>query len=59
MKYSEFDFSFKITLFLDFDLSQLTSLQFIMYHVAGFYKPTVLKVHPPFCRIPAYATMPG
>ncbi len=26
---------------------------------AGFYKPTVLKVHPPFCRITAYATMPG
>jgi len=23
---------------------------------AGFYKPTVLKVHPPFCRITAYAT---
>ena len=26
---------------------------------AGFYKPTVHKVHPPFCRITAYATMPG
>ncbi len=26
---------------LDFGLSQLTSLQFIQYHVAGFYKPTI------------------
>jgi hypothetical protein len=26
---------------------------------AGFYKPTVIKGHPPFCRITAYATMPG
>jgi hypothetical protein len=26
---------------LDFDLSQLTSLQFIEHHVAGFYKPTI------------------
>jgi hypothetical protein len=26
---------------------------------AGFYKPTILKFHPPFCRITAYATMPG
>jgi hypothetical protein len=27
--------------FLDFGLSRLTSLQFIQYHVAGFYKPTI------------------
>jgi hypothetical protein len=26
---------------------------------AVFYKLTVPKVHPPFCRITAYATMPG
>jgi len=26
---------------------------------AVFYKPTTLKVHPPFWRITAYATMPG
>jgi hypothetical protein len=34
-------------------------LHFILSYEAGFYKPTVLKVHPPFCRITAYATMPG
>jgi hypothetical protein len=32
--------------FLDFGLSQLTSLQFIQYHVAGFYKPTVPQSPP-------------
>jgi hypothetical protein len=26
-------------------------LHFILSYEAGFYKPTVLKVHPPFCRI--------
>ena len=26
---------------LDFGLSRLTSLQFILCHVAGFYKPTI------------------
>jgi hypothetical protein len=26
---------------------------------AGFYKPTVLKLHPPLCRITAHATVPG
>jgi hypothetical protein len=26
---------------MDFGLSRLTSLQFIQYHVAGFYKPTI------------------
>ncbi len=45
-------------LLLDFGLSRLTSLQFIQYHVAGFYKP-FLKVHPPICGITAHATMPG
>jgi len=34
-------------------------LHFILSYEAGFYKPTILKVHPPFCRITAYATMPG
>ena len=33
-------------------------LDFILSYVAGFYKPTILKVLPPFCRITAYATMP-
>jgi hypothetical protein len=31
---------------LDFGLSRLTSLQFIQYHVAGFYKPTVPQSPP-------------
>ena len=36
-----------ITFFLlDFGLSQLTSLQFIQYHVAGFYKPTIPQSPP-------------
>jgi hypothetical protein len=26
---------------------------------AGFHKPTVLKLHPPLCRITAHATVPG
>jgi hypothetical protein len=34
-------------------------LHFILCYEAGFYNPTVLKVHPAFCRITAYATMPG
>jgi hypothetical protein len=34
-------------------------LHFNLSYEAGFYKPTVLKVHPPYCRITAYATMPG
>jgi hypothetical protein len=42
---------------LDFVLSQLTSLQFILYYVTGFYKPTVLKV--PTLPFAGYATMPG
>jgi hypothetical protein len=32
--------------FLDFGLSQLTSLQFIHCHVAGFYKPTIPQSSP-------------
>ena len=44
---------------LDFGISRLTSLQFIQYHVAGFYNPTFHKVHPPICGITAHATMPG
>jgi hypothetical protein len=32
---------------LDFCLSQLTSLQIILYHVAGFYKPTIPHISPP------------
>jgi hypothetical protein len=31
---------------LDFGLSQLTSLQFIHCHVAGFYKPTIPQSPP-------------
>jgi hypothetical protein len=34
-------------------------LHLILFYEAGFYMPTVLKVHPPFCRITAYATMPS
>jgi hypothetical protein len=31
---------------LDFGLSRLESLQFIQYHVAGFYKPTIPQSPP-------------
>jgi hypothetical protein len=31
---------------LDFGLSRLTSLQFIQYHVTGFYKPTIPQSPP-------------
>ncbi len=31
---------------LDFGLRRLTSLQFIQYHVAGFYKPTIPQSPP-------------
>jgi hypothetical protein len=31
---------------LDFGLSRLKSLQFIQYHVAGFYKPTIPQSPP-------------
>jgi WD40 repeat protein len=33
-------------LLLDFGLSRLTSLQFIQYHVAEFYKPTIPQSPP-------------
>ncbi len=33
-------------------------LHFILSYEARFYKITVLKVQPSFCRITAYATMP-
>ncbi len=36
--------------FLDFGLSRLTSLQFIQYHVAGFYKLTIPKSPPSHLR---------
>jgi hypothetical protein len=35
---------------LDFGLSRLTSLQFIQYHVAGFYKPTIPQSPPSHLR---------
>ncbi len=37
----------------------LTSFRFIVGNEAGFYKPNVLKLHPPLCRITAHATVPG
>ena len=36
----------KFFFFLDFGLSWLTSLQFIQYHVAGFYKPAIPQSPP-------------
>ncbi len=36
--------------FLDFGLSRLTSLQFIQYHLAGFYKPTIPQSPPSHLR---------
>ena len=38
---------------------QLTSFIFIQSYEAGFYKPTIHKLHPPISRITAHATMPG
>jgi hypothetical protein len=35
---------------LDFGLSWLTSLQFIQYHLAGFYKPTIPQSPPSHLR---------
>jgi hypothetical protein len=32
---------------------------FILSYEAGFYKSTILKVHPPISGITAHATMPG
>jgi len=37
---------FSIFFLFDFGLSQLRSLQFILYHIAGFYKPTVPQSPP-------------
>ncbi len=34
-------------------------LHFILSYEVGFYKPAILIVHPPFCRITPHATMPG
>ncbi len=36
--------------FLDFGLSRLTSLQFIQYHLAGLYKPTIPQSPPSHLR---------
>ena len=36
----------KALFLLDFGLSGLTSLQFIQYHLAGFYKPTITQSVP-------------
>jgi hypothetical protein len=45
------DFFFFFFFFLlDFGLSPLTSLQFIQYHVAGFYKPTIPQSPPSHLR---------
>ena len=38
------------SVFLDFGLSHLTSIQFIMYHVAEFYKPTIPQSPPSHLR---------
>ena len=44
---SLYQFLFLMGFFLlDFGLSWLTSLQFIQYHVAGFYKPTIPQSPP-------------
>ncbi len=43
-----FDFFFFFV--LDFGLSRLTSSQFIQYHVAGFYKPTIPQSTPSHLR---------
>ncbi len=44
---------------LDLSPCQLTSfMMFIMSSAVGFYKPTVLKVHPPISGVAAHATMP-
>jgi hypothetical protein len=40
-------------------VSLADKLHFILSYDAGFYKPTVLIVPPPICRITAHAMMPG
>ena len=42
----ENSFFFLFFFCLDFGLSRLTSSQFIQYHVAGFYKPTIPQSPP-------------
>jgi hypothetical protein len=42
-----------------FGPGQLTSFHFIHSYGAGFYKPNVLKFHPPIWEITAHATMAG
>jgi hypothetical protein len=37
-------------IFGDFGLSQLTNLQFILYDVAGFYKPTISQSPPSYLQ---------
>ncbi len=44
---------------LEFGRDKLTSFISSLVIKLDFYKPTVLKFHPPFSRITAYATMPG
>ncbi len=34
-------------------------LHFILNYEYGFFKPTILKLHPPLCRITASARVPG
>ena len=38
---------------------QLTSFISFVNYEAGFYKPTIQKVHPPICMITAHTTMSG
>jgi hypothetical protein len=44
--------------FLEFGPGKRTCFNFILSYEAGFYKPTILKLHPPLCRITAHATVP-
>ncbi len=43
-------FGFFVVFGGDFGLSRLTSLQFIQYHIAGFYKPTIPQSPPSHLR---------
>ena len=43
-------FYLSIFFFFDFGLSGLTNLQYIQYHVAGFYKPTIPQSPPSHLR---------
>ncbi len=44
------DFAFSLFFWLDFGLCWLTSLQFIQYHIAGFYKQTIPQSPPSHLR---------